>query len=219
MKTDTKRKLEAILFPERCPFCDDVIRPCEAACEECLENLPTTKYSKIIFGTYNCSSAVTYKEQYSDAIKALKFGDTPQFAYQLAKLMAERINREQDLPEFDVITYVPLHSETLKERGFNQCELIAKSLGEFLGIPCEELLKKTRKTEPQHNLTGDKRRKNVMGVFRPINRENVKGRNILLVDDIVTTGLTLAECAKTLDEAKAEKIFCTTFAITLPKTT
>lgn len=217
MKTETKRKLISVVFPERCPYCKDVVKPLETACEDCKKTVEKDIYKKLIRGDYRVLSAVQYDGICKDAILKLKFGKKKQYAYQLAKLMAEKLQAELEAVSFDVITFVPLHKDTLKERGFNQSGLLAKYLSELLGIPCEALLKKTKKNKPQHECLGKKREENVTGVFKCIAKANIEGRKILLVDDIVTTGFTLAECAQTLKEKGAEDIFCVTFALTLQK--
>lgn len=219
MKTETKRKLLSIFFPERCPYCSDVIRPCEMCCEECKDKIPDNTYKKKISGVYEVLSVVPYDGIFKGAVLKLKFKKREQYAYQLAKLMAEKLIKEFEILSFDVITYVPLHPADLKDRGFNQCELLAKHLSEIVKIPCEALLKKTRKNEPQHTLVASKRKKNVEGVFRPLNKALIKSKRILLIDDIVTTGYTLGECAKILEENGALEIYAMTFAISLPKTT
>lgn len=218
MKTETKRKLIAIMFPERCPYCSRVVLPCETACDECKEKLPASIYKNTVAGTYKLLSAVPYRDEYAEAIKKLKFKKKKQYAYQLAKLMAERFKDEIN-ESYDVLTFVPLHNETLKERGFNQCQLLAEELSRFLNIPCAELLKKPKKNLPQHTLDGSKREKNVKGVFRCTDKSAVKNKRIILLDDITTTRYTMAECSKILRDNEAEDILCMTFAITLPKTT
>ncbi len=217
MKTDTKRRLLAILFPERCPYCGEVIKPLDVACEDCKEEMPSDKLITQIAGIYEAFSPFPYDGKYKDAILKIKFGKRKQFAPQLAEIMAEKLKEYKDVSHFDVITFVPLHKDTLKERGFNQSELLAKHLSENIGIPCEAVLKKIKKNKPQHKLIAKERKKNVEGVFRCTDKKLVKGRKILLVDDIVTTGLTLSECIKILNEKGAEEIFCITFAKSQPK--
>lgn len=219
MKTETKRKLLSIVFPEKCPYCGDAVIPCDAACADCLENLPLETHLNFAGGKYSVISALPYDGKYKDAILKVKFGKKTQYAYQLAKLMAERFLKEFSDVDFDVIAFVPLHPVTFKERGFNQSELLAQSLSEFTGIPCKALLKKTRKTKPQHEVYGNERAENVKGVFRATDKAFINGKKILIVDDIITTGFTLAECADTLEKCGAGKISGITFAVTLPKTT
>ena len=217
MKTETKRKLLAIIFPERCPYCGDVIKPLETACEECKESMPSKNYTTLVSGMYEVFSPFPYDGKYKDAILRLKFGKLRQFAPQLAQITAERLMENKDISDFDVITFVPLHKDTLKERGFNQSELLAKHLSEYSGIPCEPLLIKTKKNEPQHKLMAKERKKNVEGVFRAVDKKLIKDKKIILTDDIVTTGLTLSECINTLNNKEAKEIFCITFAKSQPK--
>lgn len=219
MKTTTKKKLKAIFFPERCPYCRDVIRPLEMYCEECKETMPAHNYKKNILGVYEAFAVTPYEGPYKNAILRIKSGKRKQYAYQLAKYMAEKLLEEFEELSFNVITYVPLHPEDFKNRGFNQCELISKHLSEILKIPYEPLLKKTRKNKPQHDLPASKRKKNVEGVFKAVDKSKIPGKKILLIDDIVTTGCTLGECIKVLEENGASDIYCMTFAITLKKTT
>ncbi len=219
MKSKTKIKLLSIFFPQRCPYCREVIKPCQIGCEDCIENLPDSIFTKIVTGEYRVWAAVPYQDSYKEAILALKFGKKGAYAYPLAKLMAQKLTKEVDLKSFDCITFVPLHKETFKERGFNQSELLANTISEILGLTCLPLLKKTRKNKPQHKLRSDKREKNVRGVFRCVDKKAVNGKKVLIIDDIVTTGYTLAECARVLSVSGASKIYAMTFAITLPKTT
>ncbi|MBQ2825474.1 MAG: ComF family protein [Clostridia bacterium] len=217
MKTDTKRKLLAVFFPERCPYCGDVIKPLDIACEDCKEEMTSDKIITQIAGIYEVLSPFPYDGKYKDAILKIKFGKRKQFAPQLADIMAESLKKYKDVSQFDVITFVPLHKDTLKNRGFNQSELLARYLSEKLNIPCETLLKKTKKNKPQHKLLARERKKNVEGVFGCTDKKLIKKRRILLVDDIVTTGLTLSECIKVLKSNGAEEIFCITFAKSQPK--
>ena len=219
MKTETKRKLLSIFFPERCPYCRDVIRPCELYCKECKGKIPENTYKKKISGVYEVMSVVPYDDIFKDAIFRLKFNKLEQYAYPIANLMAEKLKKEFEVLSFDVITFVPLHPDDLKERGFNQCELLAKFISDALGIPYEALIKKTKKNKPQHTLDRSKRQKNVEGVFRPKDKRSIKGKRVLIIDDIVTTGYTLSECAKILEENGALEIYMMTFAISRPKTT
>ncbi len=219
MKTETKRKLLSIFFPERCPYCGDVITPCEMYCEECKDKIPINTYKKKISGVYEILSVAPYEGIFKKAMLRFKFQKLEQYAYPLARLMAEKIIKEFETLCFDVITYVPLHPDDLEERGFNQCELLAKYLSEAVEIPYENLLKKTRKNKPQHMLVANKRKKNVEGVFKPLDKARIKGKRILIIDDIITTGCTLNECIKVLEKSGALEIYGMTFAITLSKTT
>ena len=121
----------------------------------------------------------------------------------------------QDRPEIkpDVITWVPLGRRRLKERGFDQAQELAVTMGGELALPVEPLLMKQRDTGRQSDLTRPEQRKaNVLGVYELRFGAAVRGRRILLVDDVVTSGSTLSACAKVLVEAGAEEVYCVTLA-------
>lgn len=111
---------------------------------------------------------------------------------------------------FDLITFVPMHPIPLKKRGYNQSELLANELSKLMGIPCVSTLTKIKNTKPQHSLTAKKRRKNLKGAFRIVDKKNVSGRCVLIIDDVVTTGTTLGECAKTIQKGNPALICCAT---------
>jgi ComF family protein len=106
-----------------------------------------------------------------------------------------------------LIIPIPLFRKKLKQRGFNQAELIAKGLSEHLEIPISsDALKKTRRTRPQAELDQKQRQENVSGVFACQKQELIAGRKILLIDDVFTTGATMQEAARTLKAAGAKNI-------------
>ena len=106
-----------------------------------------------------------------------------------------------------VLCPIPLHKRKLKWRGFNQAEEIAKHLSEALSIPLySDILVKTKNTTPQVELEGIERRINMLGVFEVKSRERVQNKNILLVDDVYTTGATMREAQKVLQQAGAKQV-------------
>jgi ComF family protein len=112
-----------------------------------------------------------------------------------------------------VLLAVPLHKKRLKWRGFNQAEEIARELSRFLNIPLlQGCLSRTKETRPQVELNEEERKENVKGIFEVTNKELLKDKKILLVDDVCTTGTTLSECAKALREAGAREVIGVTLA-------
>jgi ComF family protein len=106
---------------------------------------------------------------------------------------------------FDVVIPVPLHKQRLKERGFNQSLLLAREVARVFGLEVDyRSLKRIRPTRPQVDLKPDERKKNVKGAFDVKSPERVRGRRVLLVDDVFTTGATVSECARVLKKAGAE---------------
>lgn len=143
-----------------------------------------------------------------EIIHHYKYNSVTELAKYLVPLMSETL-KEHMLP-LDIITFTPLFIKRLAERGYNQSEILAQGIGKNVKIDVENLLTKTKSTKRQVVLKGEKRRKNLKGVFklRIKNDElRIKGKNILIIDDITTTGATLNECAKTLKDAGANMVW------------
>lgn len=113
--------------------------------------------------------------------------------------------------KFDVIYYVPMTKASIKKRGFNQCEIIAKNLSKSLNVPISNSLIKIKDTREQKTLSKEGRYKNIKGAFK-IRKNNSLYKNILLIDDVVTTGATLLECKKVLENFNIEEITILTIA-------
>lgn len=145
----------------------------------------------------------------------LKFGDSLHLAPPMARMM--HIMGEDLVKQSDLIAPVPLHFRRRFMRRFNQSSLLALHISREAKKPYEPfLLKRIRHTKQQTQLNKEERKKNVRGAFSIGNNFDVKGKTILLVDDVLTTGATLSSCAKTLKEAGAKKVYCLVFARTLP---
>ncbi|MDO5123250.1 MAG: phosphoribosyltransferase family protein [Eubacteriales bacterium] len=213
------RKAAAILYPERCPYCDTVIEPGKIACDNCLQLLHSEPFEGYAFGGYKCISAAPYIEPFSKAVKDFKFKNNTQISHQLAQVLAVAVKKAYPELDFDMITCVPLHENKLKARGYNQSELLAQDLSLILKIPYENTLKKTKDNEPQHSLSGTERQKNVLHAYKPLSSRLVKHKNILIIDDVITTGHTLGECCKMLRVAGCNSICCATFTTAVVKTT
>jgi len=149
------------------------------------------------------------------AIHSLKYRERVHLAQDLAQWTLTQGEIPGFLPEVDMIIPVPLHPRRLKERGFNQSQLLGRVLAEELNIPCDPFaLIRTKDTDPQVGLSEKERRKNVRGAFEIDQRREflVRGKTLLLVDDVMTTGATVEECARTLKSAGAEKVYVLTMA-------
>lgn len=200
------------LYPDRCPYCGTLIDNGKIACKSCEDNIPSNGILKGISGGFRCVSTFVFDGKPKRAIVHFKFRRKTQYAKQLAVVMHKEVVRSYPDMIFDVITYVPLHKHSQFMRGYNQCELLAKELSKLLKIPYKPLLIKKKATKPQHKLKADKRADNLKGVFSITDKKEIKDKLILLIDDIITTGATLAECTKTLCKAKPANIYCLTLA-------
>ena len=207
------RQLTALFFPERCPYCSALIEPCEIACEHCYNEI-RLKHVPITGGArgYRCVSTFVYDGKVRRMILRLKYHDRTQYIPQIAILMADDISTAYGESAFDVITCVPMHQSDYRKRQYNQSQLLAKDLSKLLGIPYRDTLIKVKKTQKQHKLTFAERKKNLDGAFQLIDKGSVKGKRILIIDDIITSGYTLGNCAKAINRGKPEIICCAAIA-------
>ncbi len=205
-------------FPPRCIFCRKPLKS-EGICEECLKELPFVK-SKIKspqFVTKTCAP-LYYEGNVRASIIRYKFYGKTAYVEHFARLM-HTVIKEQIKDHIDYITWVPLGAKKLKRRGYDQAHLIAKELSTLMNVPVVQTLKKVRNNKSQHKLKSvSARRANVVGVYEITSRADVWNKNILLVDDILTTGSTIFECTRQLKIAGAINVFAATIAKTPQKT-
>ena len=121
----------------------------------------------------------------------------------------------ENLSEFDLITCVPMHKDSLKKRGYNQAELLARECAEIMELPYADTLIKYKLAQAQHCIKANHRAKNVKGVYRIIDKELIKDKNILIIDDIITTGHTLGECARILTKNGCKSVSCAVVCSTI----
>lgn len=153
-----------------------------------------------------------YGEVSSNIIKHFKYGGRRYYAKFLAKIMCENSKIFEGV---DVMTFVPVSRSTKAERGFNQAEELAKEISKLTNIPVRRLLTKSRAGRHQAKLSQSERLKNLQDSFSPSSEAStVKGKRVLIIDDVFTTGTTLSECAKALKKFKPTEIFTYTFAKT-----
>lgn len=201
-------KILGVFFPKRCPYCRAIIKEDEYACADCVSDFPEEPMRFRVVGGFPCVASFPYDGAYRRAMLKFKFGNKKQYGSAFAVSIANDIKKEYNNIKFDCITCVPLHKTRMRERGYNQAEVLAENISALLKIEYADLLIKHRFNRPQHNLSGKERAKNVRGVYKTDNAFDVKGKTVLLCDDIVTTGHTLGECCKTLDKAGAKMIYC-----------
>ncbi|MGD9851300.1 MAG: double zinc ribbon domain-containing protein [Nitrospirales bacterium] len=155
-------------------------------------------------------SLYTYQSPLKEALALLKYRGKVTLAYPLAQLFIQHL---PVLPPIDVIMPVPLHARRLREREFNQSALLASPLSQHLGRPLVlgQLIRR-RQTIPQTSLTKKERLTNLREAFAVTQPEKILGKAVLLVDDVMTTGTTLHECAKTLIRAGSGQVYGVTLA-------
>lgn len=214
-----KAMVDALLksvYPPDCLFCGAPIEPGYFCCIKCEKAVrPYLSAGKIALSeafTLPYCSLYNYDDPVKYAIHSMKFHDRKENGEVMGKLMAENEEICRFLWGADCITAVPISRKRKADRGYNQSELIARTLAEHCHLPYENLLEKHIDNEEQSSLPRNQRLENVIGVYRKLRKSEAKGKNIVLVDDIITTGATLYACASVLYEAGAKCVFAVTFA-------
>ena len=220
-----KDRLMYLLFPHQCFLCGEVLPLNKRLCEPCRLHAPYIlppvcprcgrSEDVCICGGHThayerCVSPFYHEDRVRDTILRMKQDFDTEAAEGFAAEMAEVIRREYGGIAFDLVTSVPLHKKDLRTRGFDQARGLARALAKRLTLPYESVLTKLTHTQPQKELTALRRRGNLLGVFDVT--ADVEGRTILLVDDVITTGSTLDECAKMLKIFGAEEVYAVTAA-------
>lgn len=237
LKSVLSRFFDKFLFnPKwRCLICGKEIFESENFCDKCKSELPyndgaicghcgrkvlsfepycTTCKGKLV-ALDLCRSVFSYQEPISTLIKRLKYGNkrylADYFSEELSKLYLKSYFNA------DYIVYVPMTDKAKRKRGFNQSELLARNLSEKVNVPILDCLKKTTETKRQATLTATERRKNLENAFRVTDKKVVKGKTLLIVDDVTTTGSTAEVIAERLKKAGANQVYLLTVASTPPK--
>ena len=155
-----------------------------------------------------------YENGVKQALKLYKFNDKSFYAYILAQDMVKSIQEDFDGVNFDFICFVPFDNFHKIERHYNPSELIAEEISKVLKIPVKNVLVKMFVTGTQHDMAIGHRKGNVHGIYDVKETVDVKGKTVLLIDDIMTTGETLNNCALILKIRGAEKVYCAVAALT-----
>lgn len=147
-----------------------------------------------------------------ESIRRYKFNDQSGYAETYGTLTAQCVTDHLS-GEYDFISWVPLSAKRLKKRGYDQAMLLANATAMNLNQTAVETLRKIRNTDAQSSIKDDSaRRANVLGAYEVVDPEFVAGKRILLVDDVVTTGATLSECARVLRTSGAKDVLCVSLA-------
>ena len=191
------------------PFCSICGKPHDKAAGFAeRENFPCADCGQIKKRPYGrMYAAAVYDGLVQEAIAFFKYGSRQPLAVPLARLMLEFAEQEIDFGLYDVIVPVPLHRVRQRERGFNQAQELAHCLTELIPHPAvQNGLVRLRPTPQQTQLTAAQRRRNLRGAFALARGADFRGKKVLLVDDVITTGATAEECARTLRKAGAETV-------------
>lgn len=207
------RWLLTLIYPPKCVFCYRILEKQETdICLNCRKELPYAEslHRSIPYSKKN--TAVFFYEGYvRESILRYKFRRKRLYAAPYGRLLAMKLL--QEAPEYDVITNVPVSRARRRKRGYDQALELARATARELGRDVQPLLTKIRNNPAQSGISApEHRRANVLGVYRVIDHSLVRGRKILLIDDVMTTGATLSECCKTLLDAGAAQVSCAVLA-------
>lgn len=212
-------------LPRFCPGCNEKLSAVDdPVCSDCLSSILMANKERLKREfDKNFASSRVIKDFYSkfvfetdktlqQIIHALKYKRQFKLGVYLGEILADEV-KSRDW-QIDVIVPVPIHHLRKAERGYNQSDYIAKGLSSSINIPYStKLIKRARHTESQTGLNMKERASNVSNAFKVRNDGKIKGKNILLVDDVCTTGVTMLECGILLLKAGANSIYACSIAV------
>ncbi len=159
-----------------------------------------------------CTALWLYQGYVRQSLLRFKFHRKIHYADYYGQALAKKLVGEGIT--FDIITWVPISRRRRMRRGYDQVELIAQAFGQELGRMPTQCLQKIRHNRPQSSISdAAQRRMNVLGAYKAVEPDRFRGKRILLLDDIITTGATISECAKTLMIAGAKEVYCAAVAV------
>lgn len=207
--------IATLLFPPKCIFCKKLLAKEETdLCHDCrTETTAFKKINKSFSFIAGWTAVWYYNGNVRKSILRYKFSNARSYSVFYGKMIAMRLMEEEI--EFDILSWVPTGSIRRFRRGYDHAELLAIAVGNELNLTPEKTLHKIRQTPPQSRLNDPAhRRANVLGAYCAITPEKIRGKRVLLIDDVVTTGSTVNECARTLLTAGAKEIYLAAIAAT-----
>lgn len=188
-----------------CDKCGKYLEEKGGLCQDCRHEMPEFSI---------CRAVGPYKEANRVAIKVLKFFGKKNVSYTMGSMMAETVKNEARFFPLDVIIPVPASYRSLVQRGFSQTFILASQIGKLLRLQTDGgILYRERDNNPaQRELTREERSKNLLGAFVVRDPAKISQKNVLLVDDVYTTGATVKECTKVLLEAGAARVTVITWS-------
>ena len=205
-----------LLYPPKCVFCGNLLSREETdLCHQCRKDAPVFRKANFRISFVAGWTAVWYyKDTVRESLLRYKFSHRRNYAPAYGRALAMQL-LSSGFDNFDVLTWVPVSSLRKWKRGYDQVELLAKATARELGVAAVPCLKKRRNNRPQSSITGAaQRRANVLGMYRVADPGSIRDKRVLLLDDIITTGATVSECAKTLLLSGAKDVRCAAVACT-----
>lgn len=235
-KLEPLRALASLFYPSLCAVCSEPVDASRYLCDACEMKTPRIKapfcakcsepFAGAISETFSCANCSHRTLHFECAVCAFrsrgmvrkivhefKYGHQQHLRHPIAEWLAETLDDPRlHGRRFDMIIPVPLHPTRKRERGFNQAELLAESLSKRADLPLRNVLQRIRYTTTQTAFDRAERMENLHDAFRLRKNADVRGLRVLLIDDILTTGSTLSECARVLKAAGAISVHAATAA-------
>ena len=203
----------SIFFPYRCHVCKNNCDFGVVLCDDCKEKLKKALHKpelvKDTAGNFKIYTLSSYDDFTSDLVKIIKYKPSKRLAVILGKICAEQADLKNFLKSDDVIVPVPMHEKRLEERGFNQASVLAEAYAEKTGCNFSPAIIRSRFTKPQASCSESERSTNLDNAFSlnpDIIKSDFKGKRIIVIDDVATTGTTLQKSIEPLKELDAKEI-------------
>ena len=211
-----RRAILDLFYPPRCAFCGKI--GVHGVCSACENTLPRAEHPlREGAGFGKCAAPLRYEGVVREGIRRFKFQGATGAAESYGPILAQCVAEELG-GAFDVVTWAPVSKKRLRSRGYDQSYLLARSAARVWDVEPVSMLKKVRDNPPQSGLDAAARRGNVLGVYEATNVEAIQNARILLIDDIITTGSSLSECARVLKDAGAQSVVCACLATATTET-
>lgn len=224
------RRFLDFLCPRHCVVCGKVLSPTEQSlCGVCLLHLPRTTFqftpddnavAQLFWGQLPVerAAALMYYEPRSELAQLLyqlKYNQRPDIGEDVGRIMAQEMQMAHFFDGIDVLVPVPLSRKRLRQRGYNQSEMLARGIREITHLPIDtRAVRREHFRKSQTFLTRQERRENVEGIFRLRRAKRLEGRHVLLIDDVCTTGATLIACGEAIRHVPGIRISILTLAYT-----
>lgn len=215
------QSLLAFIYPQSCLICENPLAETERhVCGRCWRNFdrfePEKQQLDVPENITRIFSLWPFDESIQKIVHEVKYRRMVSLGTRVGQELGDCLREDLDFAGADFIVPVPLHKTRLRERGYNQSLVIAGPIAESLGLDLRpELLIRARPTKSQTKLNAEERSRNLHGAFEVTNSEVVQNKTVILVDDVATTGATLAECARVLQVSGVPKVLAITAARTL----
>lgn len=212
------KRLEGLVFPPCCLICGKLLS--KICCEDCEKriydklNLKIESKNKKDYYFEKHMYLFTYKDEIRNLILDYKFNDKSYLYELFSKIITKNEKICGILEKYDIIIPVPIHKRRKQKRGYNQSELITRQISKKIPSLVHEstAIQKIKHNIEQSSLSKEQRKQNVKDVYKIVNKEKIENKNIVLFDDIYTTGNTVNEISKILKQNGANKILVLTIA-------